>query len=164
MANIKSLHQIVSASRKSCTQIFILFLIWLYLSPCHAQQSVNWDRLAQVTWQESFDATLGINIIEGKYTDDLLELDGQEVIISGYVIPLDALGLSYALSRTSFASCFFCGQAGPETVTELRVIPRSIEVGRLKNTLIKFQGRLQIRATNTDGLHFSLLDAKEIVE
>lgn len=136
--------------------------IFCSLSPVVAQESVNWDRLAQVKWSDSFDANLGITIIEGTYEEDLMTLDGQEIVISGYVIPLDALGLSYALSRTSFASCFFCGQAGPETVMELRIKPRSIEASRLKNTLIKFRGMFQIKTSNELGLHYSLQNAVEI--
>jgi hypothetical protein len=42
----------------------------------------------------------------------------KRVIISGFIIPVDAT--TYALSKNVFASCFFCGQAGPETITGIK--------------------------------------------
>lgn len=38
----------------------------------------------------------------------------QKVVLKGFIIPIDAT--NYALSKNVFASCFFCGQAGPETI------------------------------------------------
>lgn len=42
----------------------------------------------------------------------------KRVVISGFIIPVDAT--TYALSKNVFASCFFCGQAGPETITGIK--------------------------------------------
>ena len=42
---------------------------------------------------------------------------GKQVVMSGYVIPID--NKSYALSKNTFAACFFCGKAGPETIAGL---------------------------------------------
>ena len=52
-------------------------------------------------------------ILESQY-------EGQEVTISGYLIPIDVEANTYALSKNPFTSCFFCGNAGPETVIELK--------------------------------------------
>jgi len=143
------------------TALLLIFMLSLNVMSI-AQKVIDWGDLSMVTWEEKYDTAIGINLTQGVYDESILALDGEEVIISGYVIPLDALGLSYALSRTSFASCFFCGQAGPETVMELRAPPRSISPNRQKNTLIKFRGTLVVRHTNQDGLHYSLRDAVEI--
>jgi len=72
------------------------------------------------------------------------------------------MGLSYALSQTSFASCFFCGQAGPETVMDLNVKPRSVEPYRQKETLLTFKGTLIVKESNARGLHYTLDQALEI--
>jgi uncharacterized membrane protein YcgQ (UPF0703/DUF1980 family) len=42
-----------------------------------------------------------------------------EVVIQGYLVPVDVEGNQYALSRYAFSSCFFCGNAAPNTVVEL---------------------------------------------
>ena len=48
------------------------------------------------------------------------QYEGEEVFISGYLIPIDVEANKYALSKNPFTSCFFCGNAGPETVIELQ--------------------------------------------
>ena len=42
----------------------------------------------------------------------------KKVVLSGFIIPIDAT--NYALSKNVFASCFFCGQAGPESITGIK--------------------------------------------
>ncbi|MEL6390064.1 MAG: hypothetical protein AAFQ02_07860 [Bacteroidota bacterium] len=138
-----------------------LLLIFLSISSIRAQEFLDWDQIGMVSWKEEYDASLGYDVTIGEYDERIMAIEGKDVIVKGYVIPLDALGISYALSRTSFASCFFCGEAGPETVMELRVPPKSIAPDRLKNTLLTFQGRFQIRISNEKGLHYVLLNATE---
>jgi len=47
----------------------------------------------------------------------LKQKNGKEIVISGYAIPIDSK--TYALSKNTFSACFFCGKAGPETITGL---------------------------------------------
>ncbi len=142
--------------------VLILLTVVSSLVLLPAQSVLTWDDLADVTWSESYDESTGMTNLTGVFGEHLKSFDGQEVVISGYVIPLDAMGLSYALSRTSFAACFFCGQAGPETVMDLNVKPKSVPSYRQKNTLIKFKGTLILKESNETGLNYTLDLAKEI--
>lgn len=54
----------------------------------------------------------------------LKQKSGKEVVMSGYVIPIDHK--SYALSKNTFAACFFCGKAGPETIAGLHFKSKSL--------------------------------------
>ena len=42
----------------------------------------------------------------------------KKIVMSGFIIPID--NVSFALSKNVFASCFFCGQAGPETIMGIK--------------------------------------------
>ena len=53
-----------------------------------------------------------------KFDKELLAIEGEEVTLTGYVIPYES-DSSFMLSALPFASCFFCGGAGPETVAEI---------------------------------------------
>jgi hypothetical protein len=81
-------------------------LVTLFFSlisiPAFAQKVVPWELLA-VPYSTTPD---------GPY-----EL--QEVVLQGYLVPVDVEGSQYALSRYAFSSCFFCGNAAPNTVVEL---------------------------------------------
>lgn len=121
-----------------------------------SQEHINWDILADVTWTEEKDTLTDYINMRGAYGENLSKYNNKEVYISGYVIPLDAMGFSYALSRSSYASCFFCGQAGPETVMDLKVKPRSIPSYEQNNTLLMFKGTLVLKEINPTGLNYAL--------
>ncbi|HAR22174.1 MAG TPA: hypothetical protein DCR47_06385, partial [Cryomorphaceae bacterium] len=70
--------------------------------------------------------------------------------ITGYVIALDAVSETYALSAFPFSSCFFCGAAGPESVLELDLKSSKVY---LTDDVITFTGLLQL---NEDPLKFPL--------
>ena len=58
-------------------------------------------------------------IYEPQFPSWLDKYQNQEIVIQGYLVPVDVEGNQYALSRYAFSSCFFCGNAEPNTVVEL---------------------------------------------
>ena len=142
--------------------IFMLFIINGFISNAIISQvPITWDQLATATWEEKVD-TNGLVSLSANFGAELEKLNEQEVIISGYVIPLDAMGFSYALSANSFAACFFCGQAGPETVMELKVTPKSVNSYDQKTELLTFRGTLILKESNPLGLNYILQGAKRV--
>ena len=91
-----------------------------------AQQTITWDQLTDVKFTKKFSAEFGIELLEAYFGPSVKALDGKEIIIKGYIIPLDPLGTQYVISRNPMASCFFCGGSGPETVAGLRLHPKLI--------------------------------------
>lgn len=49
---------------------------------------------------------------------ELKKLSNKKIVIKGFIVPID--NKSYALSKNVFASCFFCGKAGPETIMGIK--------------------------------------------
>lgn len=80
-------------------------------------QQLTWEIMKDVKYKKkynkSYDQYFDYPVFGGK----IKAFDGQKVIIKGYTIPID-VGL-YALSKNPYASCFFCGGAGPETISGL---------------------------------------------
>ncbi len=137
---------------------FILFIGWIQVS--FSQDNVSWDELADVEWTEAYDSTTSISLLTADFGPDVLKHKDTEIYMSGYVIPLDALGIQFALSRTNYASCFFCGQAGPETVMDLLVAPGTIPVTKYNNFLLKFKGTLVLKEVNPNGFNYQLINAE----
>ena len=125
-----------------------------------SQDNVSWEGLADVEWTEAYDSTSSISLLTANFGPDVLKHKDTEIYISGYVIPLDALGVQFALSRTNYASCFFCGQAGPETVMDLLVTPGTIPVTKYNNSLLKFKGTLVLKEVNPNGFNYQLINAE----
>lgn len=58
---------------------------------------------------------------QASFASQIQQLNGKEVIIQGYILPLDETGGYYVLSRNPYSTCFFCGAAGQESVMELKL-------------------------------------------
>lgn len=113
-----------------------------------AQTTVSWNTFAQVTFHKEYSETFGfeVNVKPPEFSKELMAFNGKEIKVRGYVIPVDVeLGM-YMVSANPFANCFFCGNAGPETVVEL--FPSGKFPRFSTDQLVTFKGILQI---NTQG-------------
>ena len=113
-----------------------------------AQTLVSWNTFAQVTFHKEYSETFGfeVNVKPPEFSEELMSFNGKEIRVKGYVIPVDVeLGM-YMVSANPFANCFFCGNAGPETVVEL--FPNGKFPRFSTDQVVTFKGILQV---NTEG-------------
>ena len=125
--------------RLFCTLFFACFSLAV-----SAQQIVSWNTFAQVKFHRQYSETFGfeVNVKPPEFSKELFALNGKEIKVKGYVIPVDIeLGM-YMVSANPFANCFFCGNAGPETVVEL--LPRGKLPRFSTDQVVTFKGVLQI--------------------
>ena len=101
--------------------IGLLALPLLAAAPVEKPIEVSWSTLAQVTFDKQWLEDEELYHWMPKFSDDVIALEGYKIQISGYVIPVDVDAEYFVLSSNPFASCFFCGGAGPETVMDLRL-------------------------------------------
>lgn len=128
----------------------LLFTIFLTIACgfASAQTLVSWNTFAQVKFHRQYSETFGfeVNVKPPEFSKELMALNGKEIKVKGYVIPVDVeLGM-YMVSANPFANCFFCGNAGPETVVEL--FPGGKFPRFTTDQMVTFKGILQI---NTQG-------------
>ena len=145
-------------------RIFILILISsnLYFPSISAQTRIDWINLADVTFEEkkdSVDAPLSYNF--ATFGETLIALAGQEVSITGYMIPMDPMGITFVLSRNPNATCFFCGGAGPETVLQLNMKKSALKRYTTDDRLT-FKGKLQLNEKDINSLTYVLEEAEEL--
>jgi hypothetical protein len=74
-----------------------------------------WSLLRNVEYEET-DV-----FYEARFSNELQALEGKEVSLKGFIIPLEESRESthFVLSYFPYASCFFCGGSGPESVVEV---------------------------------------------
>lgn len=114
------------------------------------QTLVSWDTFAKVKMFREFDANLGfeVNVAAPVFEQEVLQYDGKTIRVRGYAIPVDVELNLYMVSANPFANCFFCGNAGPETVVEL--FPRE-NLPRFKtDEVVTFVGTLSINKGAAD--------------
>ena len=137
----------------------ILIFLFLTNTQLFAQNNITWSILGDVKFEKKYSEDLGMNYHEATFGNQVKTYEGKEITIKGYMIPLDALGISYVLSKNNNANCFFCGGAGPETVIELEMLPGAVQ--RYKTDEVKtFKGILQLNVSNENQLTYVLLKAE----
>ena len=92
---------------------FLILSMVLYNLSGRAQEVLPWELLA-IPYSTTSDG-----LYEPQFPSWLDRYQNQEIVIQGYLVPIDVEGNQYALSRYAFSSCFFCGNAEPNTVVEL---------------------------------------------
>jgi len=122
-------------------------------------KEITWETLSHLTWKNFYDETLGFDVSQPVFEPELKALNGKEVIISGFVLPVELDGDQMIISAFPYANCFFCGNAGPETVMQLD-IPKNL---RLADKKIKVRGTLKLNDQDFMSLVFSLENA-EVLE
>lgn len=126
----------------------VLLIVLGSMASVNAQSLVGWNTFAEVKFHRQFSETFGfeVNVKPPEFSKELLALNGKEILVKGYVIPVDIeLGM-YMVSANPFANCFFCGNAGPETVVEL--FPNGKFPRFSTDQVVTFKGILQV---NTQG-------------
>jgi hypothetical protein len=105
--------------KKNLTFLFLLLSIPV-LVMAFAPIKITWENLRDVTFKKKWNATDNMFVLEPQFGAKVNALKGNEVALTGYMIPVDVDANYYVLSANPFASCFFCGQAGPESVVSVK--------------------------------------------
>jgi hypothetical protein len=82
-----------------------------------AADTLTWKLLGEIKYMKKKHASYGevdFPIINTK----LKKLAKKTIVMSGFIVPID--NKNYALSKNVFASCFFCGKSGPETIMGIK--------------------------------------------
>ncbi|CAI8173632.1 MAG: Uncharacterised protein [Cryomorphaceae bacterium] len=93
-------------------------------------------------------------LYEPQFPSWLDKYKNTEVVIQGYLVPVDVEGNQYALSRYAFSSCFFCGNAAPNTVVELVFKERPDDL--ITDQFVVVKGTLVFNADDPFRLFFIL--------
>lgn len=119
------------------------------------QIKLSWDDLYDVTFEANPDSEFDCPT----FGEELKALDGYEVYLTGYVLPLNMAENQYVLSAFTFASCFFCGGAGPESVLqlELKTANRNYRTDEWK----RFKGIFRLNDWDTEKMYYILEMAEE---
>lgn len=121
-----------------------------------------WKTLSKITYKKKYDELLGFKIDIPVFSEPIIKLDGQEVQVKGYIIPIEGYKShkEFILSAFPYNMCFFCGGAGPETVMEVEAI-EGIEYSAEK---VNIKGKLQLNSDDINRLMYILTDAVLVEE
>jgi len=139
----------------------LLFIsLALFLPSLLTPTLVSWKTLSDVKFEKKWDDQEGMYVLYPSFGNSVKNLEGKEIRISGYVIPVDYNENFYVLSAFPYSSCFFCGGAGPESVMSLKFKNKS---ERFKtDTRIEVTGTLELNSSDIYEMNYILRDAEKI--
>lgn len=122
----------------------------------------TWKTLSRITYKKEFDELMGFKIDKPVFSDKVKAIAGKEIIIKGYIIPVEGYKShkEFILSAFPYNMCFFCGGAGPETVMEVEAKDAVI----YQADAIYMKGRLELNADDINRLMYKIVDAVLIDE
>jgi len=131
-----------------------------YYDSCCYQ--LSWSQLALVDYEERVvpEADMGV-LLYPLFSDSLRLLDGCLVELGGYALPLEETGMDTILILSAFpyTQCFFCGNAGPESVAE--VVWRRERAERLPmDERIRVRGPLHLNDQDPEHMQYQLKEAE----
>jgi len=141
--------------------ILAITISLFFISNIFSQNIITWELLKNVEFDEIWSEEFQAYYMVPKFSESVKEMDGKEVQIRGFIIPVDIVQDYYVLSANPYSSCFFCGQAGPESVMEIQMIKKY--EGLRMDQVITYKGTLKLNVDDIYQLNYILEDA-EIVE
>lgn len=126
-----------------------------------AQSSASiWKTLSKITFKKEYDEMLGFKVDIPVFSEEIKALNGKEVIVKGYVIPVEGYKShkEFVFSAFPYNMCFFCGGAGPETVMEVY----AKEPVKYVAESITLRGKLELNDSDVNRLIYSLSDVEMV--
>jgi len=127
------------------------------MEPLH----ITWKRLTDVRFTRKLNKELSMYFLYPTFGPSVNALQGKEISIRGYMIPVDENDNIYVISAKPMAACFFCGGAGPESIIELQFKKKKQRFRT--DEILTVRGRLALNASDIDHLNYILADA-EVIE
>ncbi len=143
--------------------IFIYFTL-IFLAPqinISAQNGDNiWKTLSRISYKKEYDELMGFKIDKPVFSEQIKALDGKEITIKGYIIPIEGYKShkEFIFSAFPYSMCFFCGGAGPETVMEVE----ASEGIKYSADAITLKGIIKLNDKDINRLMYKLVNAKLI--
>ncbi len=120
-----------------------------------SKDTVTWLILNDLEYKEKKHKEYG-TVYLPEFSKPIKKLANRQVVIRGYLVPVDKE--TWALSKNTYAACFFCGKAGPETVIGLTF---KGDPGKLKmDANATVTGKFVLNGTNVDDWMYSLVEVE----
>lgn len=121
---------------------------------------LTWKTMENIKFEKKYYKEIDGEMLAPVFTDEIKKLDGKEVQVEGYVVPVDEKGRYCALSANPYASCFFCGKAGPASVMTIKFKKKNKSYKT--DDYIIFKGKLQLNYDDINEFYYILNDAEAL--
>ncbi len=119
-----------------------------------------WRTLGKISYKKQYNEIMGFKVDVPVFSDDVKALEGKEIEVKGYIIPVEGYKShkEFIFSAFPYNMCFFCGGAGPETVMEVE----AMDPIKFRSESIRIKGKLKLNAEDINNLMYKIVDAQMI--
>ena len=144
---------------KSVFLIISIILSSIFVARAQPRDNA-WQTLAMVQITKEYDADMGMETIKANFSPIVQALDGTEITVKGYIIPLTGKRKQSHFMFSSFPvnMCFFCGKAGPESA--MQVFMKDDKKVAFSEQSIRVKGILRLSQSDGSGLIYTLENAE----
>lgn len=144
---------------KNISTLFLCLVLSFFTAS--AQQDA-WPSLTSITFNKVYDEMLGMEVDKPVFGIIQQSLNGKEISLIGYIIPLEGKVKQshFMFSVYPISMCFFCGNAGPETVAEV-FMANGQKLPYVEDK-IHIKGTLQLNPSDPSGTIYKLINAQLI--
>ena len=140
--------------------LFLAFVGFLFAAQKSAAQHQSaWELFERVKFEDKYMPEYGMSMPWPAFTKSDLAWQGKEVVIAGYIIPTAEAGGfdGLIISKYPYSMCFFCGEAGIESVALLQ--PKGKMPDFDLNKAYVFRGKVKFNDADFENLNFIVTDA-----
>ncbi|WP_028889044.1 hypothetical protein [Tenacibaculum ovolyticum] len=138
-----------------------IYLIFLFVcSFCFGQQNVTWQDLSKIKFTDKYFSEYDEYFMYPTFSASVKALEGKQITIKGYFLDIAAKENIYMLSKGPMASCYFCGQGGPESAIELQFINKQ---NFKTDNIISITGILKLNRDDVEHFNYILKECKGIL-
>lgn len=119
-----------------------------------AIDTLNWKLLGMIKFVKKADKEYG-EVMYPIVSPLLKQKNKKRIAMTGFIVPID--NVSFALSKNVFASCFFCGAAGPETIMGIKF--RGVTPKLKTDQYVTLEGNFRINENDVEDWIYHIEDA-----
>lgn len=138
-----------------------IYIIFLFVcSFCFGQQNITWQDLSKIKFTDKYFSEYDAYFMYPTFSPSVKALEGKQIKIKGYFLDIIAKENTYMLSKGPMASCYFCGQGGPESAIELEFINKE---NFKTDDIVSITGILELNKDDIEHFNYILKECKGIL-
>ncbi len=149
----------------------LVIVFWFLVVAFHTYGQSNTEEniwgvfLREVKIKHIYSVKYNSFLPKPKFSKKIMGLDGKEITIKGFFLPLDVTGDMFVVSYYPTNMCFFCDGAGIESIIEVNVKEDQLQkFKRLKaDSYIHIKGTLKLNWNDYEHLIY-ILNNVELIE
>jgi hypothetical protein len=135
-----------------------IYVFFLFVCSCSfSQQNVTWQDLAKIKFTDKYLSEYDAYFMYPTFSASVKALEGKQITIKGYFLDVVAKENIYMLSKGPMASCYFCGQGGPESAIELEFINKE---NFKTDDIVSITGILELNKDDIEHFNYILKECK----